>query len=209
MSTSKLQEAVGQLLRYHLREFTVLENVRPEWLATGNDGRLELDFYIPELNAAIEVQGRQHYEFVEFYHRDPDGFAEQQCRDALKNRACANAHIQLYEVVTLQQMDDILERLIPEEYATPKDEKYAQTMARYKLLEEEREAQRRKPLWVKNAERYIRIILKEYKFWPRPRQDRIIRYQKRLQQTLSSSGASAIVVQAILAGVRHPEEFET
>ncbi|CAI2193020.1 1513_t:CDS:2, partial [Funneliformis geosporum] len=35
---------------------------------------LELDIYYPEYSLAIEVQGEQHKLYVEFFHRDQNGF---------------------------------------------------------------------------------------------------------------------------------------
>ena len=36
-----------------------------EWLK--KDGKMTIDFYIPEYNAAIECQGEQHYKPVEYF----------------------------------------------------------------------------------------------------------------------------------------------
>jgi very-short-patch-repair endonuclease len=46
--------------------------------------QLFFDFVIDELNIAIEVQGKQHYEFVPFFHRDSYYYYKQNKRDRLK-----------------------------------------------------------------------------------------------------------------------------
>ena len=53
---------------------------------------LRLDFYIPELNVAIECQGRQHYEPVDIFG-GADGFNTQVLRDAQKYQLCNNNNI--------------------------------------------------------------------------------------------------------------------
>lgn len=64
---------------------------RPKWL----DG-LELDGYCKELNTAFEYQGRQHYEYVPFFHNnDPANLAKQQERDRKKYEVCVKRGIKL------------------------------------------------------------------------------------------------------------------
>lgn len=46
--------------------------------------KLFFDFYIKELEVFIEVQGRQHTEFVKHFHGTADSFRAQKVRDNLK-----------------------------------------------------------------------------------------------------------------------------
>jgi hypothetical protein len=46
--------------------------------------KLFFDFYIKELGIYIEVQGRQHTEFVEHFHNDKETFMKQKQRDNAK-----------------------------------------------------------------------------------------------------------------------------
>ncbi len=46
--------------------------------------RLFFDFHIPTLNILVEVQGRQHHEFVEHFHGTASNFRAAQKRDRLK-----------------------------------------------------------------------------------------------------------------------------
>lgn len=99
MATSKLQNSVKQLLAETLPEYIRYhENYRPDWLATGYGGRLELDFFIPVLKLAIEVQGHQHASFVEWFHGDESEFARQRERDDQKRIACEVRNINLIEI---------------------------------------------------------------------------------------------------------------
>ena len=58
-------------------------NVNP---LTGH--QLELDCYNEELGLAVEVNGRQHYEYVKRFHKDPIGFFYQQFKDEIKEFQC-------------------------------------------------------------------------------------------------------------------------
>ena len=46
--------------------------------------KLFFDFYIKDLGVLIEVQGRQHTEYVDHFHGSKDVFIEQKKRDNLK-----------------------------------------------------------------------------------------------------------------------------
>jgi hypothetical protein len=46
--------------------------------------KLFFDFYIKELGVFIEIQGRQHKEFVKHFHGTAEAFHKQKFRDNLK-----------------------------------------------------------------------------------------------------------------------------
>lgn len=46
--------------------------------------RLYFDFFIKEIGVYVEVQGRQHTEFVKHFHGDKEAFRSQKMRDNLK-----------------------------------------------------------------------------------------------------------------------------
>jgi len=50
--------------------------------------RLFFDFYLPTLRLYVEVQGVQHTEFVEHFHKDASAYRAQKKRDALKKEWC-------------------------------------------------------------------------------------------------------------------------
>lgn len=61
-------------------------------------GGLKSDFYIPELNLMIEVQGRQHNEYVQFFHKNKMGFLNSKKRDLNKVKWCELNNIRLVKL---------------------------------------------------------------------------------------------------------------
>jgi very-short-patch-repair endonuclease len=51
--------------------------------------RLSLDFYLPQYHLAFEYDGIQHTEYVDFYHKDAEGFQKSQKRDKRKEEICS------------------------------------------------------------------------------------------------------------------------
>lgn len=112
MSTSKLQRYVSNQLNIHFAQHTIRENIRPDWLIGPDGARLELDFYIEELNIAIEVQGKQHYQYVPYFHPKPDSFAKQIARDEFKKITCDKVEVKLYTPSTRIEVNQIIRIII-------------------------------------------------------------------------------------------------
>jgi len=108
MSTSRLQKRVGQILRHSFGSHGVEENIRPAWLLSQTGARLELDFYLPELRIALEVQGEQHLQFCEHFHKTPQGFLDQLARDREKRELCALHDVTLWLIFTDTEADHIV-----------------------------------------------------------------------------------------------------
>ena len=88
--------------------------VRPDFLrnqVTGNTNNLEIDCYNDELKLGLEYNGRQHYEFVPYFHRNKETFYNQKYRDELKRIKCRDNGIMLIEVPYNIKIQDI-ERFI-------------------------------------------------------------------------------------------------
>lgn len=100
---SKLHDHTYHEIRRHFPHFSIKENIRPEWLRSSNLTKLELDIYIEDINTAIEIQGKQHYVFVEHFHKTYDGFKAQLKRDKEKRELCYGKGIKLVEVA--EEMD--------------------------------------------------------------------------------------------------------
>jgi len=75
--------------------------------------RLFFDFFIKELWVAVEVQGRQHSEFVQHFHGDRDGFIKSKRRDNLKKEYCDKAEIDLMTINYDEDMtkEEIMDRI--------------------------------------------------------------------------------------------------
>lgn len=109
MSTSKLQRECKRVLTYHFGKYTILQNYRPEWLTNKTTGKpLELDFYIPDLEIAVEVQGRQHVEFTPFFHAEYRDFLRRKRYDTEKSRMCKENRVHLFEVFSERDVHDLM-----------------------------------------------------------------------------------------------------
>jgi hypothetical protein len=91
-SRSKRQRAVKLFLRQFWKEHIVFE----EFPIAGT--RLSLDFYNANKRIAIEVQGRQHTEYVPFFHRTKTNYLSQLRRDQQKLDFCELNNITLIEI---------------------------------------------------------------------------------------------------------------
>ena len=110
MSTSKLQEKTKERLRLLLVDYDLIENYRPDWLKNPETGRnLELDFYLPDVKVGVEVQGRQHYEFVPHFHGTIEAFYRRLRYDRLKRSLCLEHGVHLYEVFKLEDIGRFIE----------------------------------------------------------------------------------------------------
>ena len=96
----------------------VLENMfrrsfkkyRPDFLnnpVTGGSFNMELDCYNPELKLAVEYSGKQHYEYVPYFHKNKEAFLNQKYRDELKRRMCKDNMVTLIEVPYTVKIEDI------------------------------------------------------------------------------------------------------
>lgn len=97
---SKLEKYLSKELYTRFGQYSIRQNYRPDWM----EG-LELDFYIDELKIAAEVQGDQHYGFVEYFHRTIENFEAQKKRDSKKKFICASMGIRLFEIFTEKDAD--------------------------------------------------------------------------------------------------------
>ena len=55
------------------------------------------DFYIPNRSLMVEVHGRQHFEYISFFHEDRLAFHKAKARDRDKRSWCELNHIALIE----------------------------------------------------------------------------------------------------------------
>jgi hypothetical protein len=62
--------------------------IRPEWLKNKDGNNLEIDCYNEELKLCIEYNGKQHYEFVPFFHKSTADFEKIKNSDKIKEEKC-------------------------------------------------------------------------------------------------------------------------
>ena len=75
--------------------------IRPDFLrnpVTGNEYNLEIDCYNSELKLGIEYNGKQHYYYVPYFHKNKEAFLNQKYRDLIKQNMCKDNDICLIEV---------------------------------------------------------------------------------------------------------------
>jgi hypothetical protein len=75
--------------------------IRPNFLSnpvTDGGYNLEIDCYDHDLRLGIEYHGKQHYEYVPYFHKNKEAFYNQKYRDELKKRMCKDNGIVLIEV---------------------------------------------------------------------------------------------------------------
>lgn len=86
-------------------EYNVIQHGRPEWL-----GRQHLDIYFPDLNIAIEYQGLQHYQPVDYFGGEK-GFSATKERDKRKYNLCKKNGCQLLYVDESHTFDEVAEAI--------------------------------------------------------------------------------------------------
>ena len=93
---SKLHISARKLLRQIFPYDTILEEVPlPGSHKPSRKSTLFVDFLIPSHSLAVEVHGRQHFEFVAHFHGNRQGFRKSKARDRDKGNWLYNNDIQL------------------------------------------------------------------------------------------------------------------
>ena len=83
---------------------------RPKFLnnpVTGGKYNLEIDCYNEELKLGLEYNGRQHYEYSSFFHKNKEDFLNQKYRDIIKKNMCKDNNVILIEVPYTVNIEDI------------------------------------------------------------------------------------------------------
>lgn len=74
--------------------------------------KLRFDYYLPKYHLCIEFNGVQHYEYVEYFHRDNAHFQQQIYKDGLKEKYCQDNSIYFLEIPCDLTRDEILIKLM-------------------------------------------------------------------------------------------------
>ncbi len=102
---SSLQWGVSQILSELYPNDIIFE----EFFIPGDC--LYIDFFVPRRGIAIEVHGRQHYEYSEFFHGSKASFLKHQKRDSRKESWCKTNNIDLVVIKYNEKEDSIRSRL--------------------------------------------------------------------------------------------------
>lgn len=84
--------------RQLLQELFPFDSIWEEVFLPGCLSALYLDFLLPSRLLAVEVQGPQHQEYVEHFHKDEAGFRKSQLRDRNKMQFCQENRITLVQL---------------------------------------------------------------------------------------------------------------
>ena len=103
---SNLQYEVGEKLSKLFPQFSLLEEF------TIPKTRLRLDFFLPQIKIAVEVQGAQHSTWNSFFYNTVGDFRRAQQRDEEKVLWCKLNDIQLIQVESEEDVRDKISKLL-------------------------------------------------------------------------------------------------
>ncbi len=77
-----------------------------------NKRTLPFDFYLPDYNICIEFDGKQHFEYIEFFDKTKEKFELRKRNDEIKNEYCKHNNIKLIRISYLDKdkIEDILHK---------------------------------------------------------------------------------------------------
>lgn len=102
------EKLLGELLKLvFANRFRIIVNSRPQFLYG-----LELDFYIPELKIAFELQGEQHYDLVDDFYSTNEKFVKQVLNDIQKDLLCIKNGVLLVKLTPLETTPKLFKRRI-------------------------------------------------------------------------------------------------
>lgn len=89
---SSLHIEARKILKSIYPMFIILEEVPAK---INNNKTLYIDFYIPNANIAVEVNGEQHYKFSTMYHKSKADLVKAVANDNLKQSWCEKNNVKL------------------------------------------------------------------------------------------------------------------
>lgn len=104
---SKYHIKARNLIQDIFHGYNILEEVKlPGSVNPAKKSVLYLDFLIPNVKMGVEVHGRQHYEYIPFFHKSRAGFLHAQSRDRTKAEWCEKNQIELMILKYSDTKDD-------------------------------------------------------------------------------------------------------
>ena len=104
----KTEEYVYKIIKKLYKEYGVIYQHRPFFLHSSTGGQMSYDIFISGLNVAIEYQGKQHFEPVDYFGGE-DSFKKLQKRDAEKKKLSQENGVKL---VYINYWEDVTPELI-------------------------------------------------------------------------------------------------
>jgi hypothetical protein len=92
-------------IKNYLSDFEVIHHGRPEWL-----GRQHFDIWIPDLKCAIEYQGQQHDQPIDFFGGEK-AFKQNQRRDKQKKEKAIANNVTLIEIRQGYNIFEVINRI--------------------------------------------------------------------------------------------------
>ena len=108
------EELVYKLVKKLYRQYKVIYQHRPFFLKSSIGGQMSYDIFIPGLNVAIEYQGKQHFEPVDFFGGEA-GFVRTKERDTEKLKLSKKHGVHLVYINYWEDVNDMLIRTRIEE----------------------------------------------------------------------------------------------
>lgn len=99
----------------HLRARALLKELYPLEIIyeeVSLKGSLRLDFFIPKLKLCIEIDGKQHYKYIEHFHKNKLNFTRSVQRDIAKNEWCEINGFTLVRLPDKEVNDEWKERIL-------------------------------------------------------------------------------------------------
>lgn len=109
---SKLSK--GEKFIAHWLNKNDINYVQQKYFKTWNIGIHYFDFYLPDFNLVIEYHGRQHYEFVDYFHSSEEEFIYRQQKDLNKKNEALKQGLNYISINyhNYQQLEEILTYLL-------------------------------------------------------------------------------------------------
>lgn len=95
---SKKEGQMQDILNVMLPEADYVDNGYYSWMLSPKGAPLQLDRYYPSLRLAFEYNGRQHYEYNSYMHKNEAAFEYLQRCDLRKRKECKRRGITLISI---------------------------------------------------------------------------------------------------------------
>jgi len=110
-SKARIKSIGEEKIENYLKEKNIEYIAQKRFFFIKNKRTLPIDFYLPNHNIAIEFQGRQHFEKVEFFKNDLD---YQKNNDKIKKDCCIENDIVFVEIKYNEDIKNILDEYLEE-----------------------------------------------------------------------------------------------